>query len=346
MPPLARCRQVLLAPLRSAFTAQSPRDAELRWGIAGICGVLVLLAAIGAVYITRTNNGQVYSADMAEAGAIRPGDDVRLAGIAVGKVNSLTLLPDRVRMKFTVDDEVFLGDQTALDLRMLTVVGGYYVAVESMGTQPLGATVIPQERVGLPYNLTQAFQDAVQPVQQIDGTAFRQDLSALAESLGENPDSIRAVIEAANSLVDVMNRQNADISNTLAVADEYMTALNANSDVLVQLVMTLRGLENIIQNNKIQAQQTLDDLATILGGLGPLGRAWDGTLKQRAQPFAEAIPQLQQLGDRLGTLVDSLRAAEQRLLPFLPPGEGVLVDQSAATIQATNFCVPVPGGIC
>ncbi|WP_280490134.1 MlaD family protein [Nocardia carnea] len=346
MPPLTRLRRALFSPLRSIFASKSERDAELRWGIAGICGVLILLAAIGAVYITRTNSGRSYSADMAEAGAIRPGDDIRLAGIAVGKVNSLTLLPDRVRMKFTVEDEVFVGDQTALDLRMLTIVGGYYVALEPMGNKPLGDAVIPRERVGLPYNLTQAFQDAVQPVRQIDGTAFRQDLAAVAESVGESPDSVRAVIEAATSLVDVMNRQNADISDTLAVADEYLTASSANSDVLVQLVRTLQGLENIIQNNKFQAQQTLDDLATILGDLGPLGRAWDDRLKQRAQPFAEAIPQLQHLGDRLGTLLDSLRTAEQRLLPFLPPGQGVVVDQSAATVQATGFCVPVPGGTC
>ncbi|WP_280436115.1 MlaD family protein, partial [Nocardia carnea] len=125
MPPLTRLRRALFSPLRSIFASKSERDAELRWGIAGICGVLILLAAIGAVYITRTNSGRSYSADMAEAGAIRPGDDIRLAGIAVGKVNSLTLLPDRVRMKFTVEDEVFVGDQTALDLRMLTIVGGY-----------------------------------------------------------------------------------------------------------------------------------------------------------------------------------------------------------------------------
>ncbi|TLG05294.1 MCE family protein [Nocardia cyriacigeorgica] len=346
MPTLTWFRQDLLPALRSVFTAKSERDAELRWGVAGICGVIVLLAAIGAVYVTAKNDGRSYAAELPEAGAIRTGDDVRVAGIVVGKVTSLTLLPDRVRMEFTVDDEVFVGDQTALDLRMLTLVGGYYVAVEPMGTEPLGDTVIPQERVGLPYNLTQAFQDAVQPVRQIDGTVFRQDLAALAESIGQSPDSIRAVIDAANSLVDVMNKQNADISQTLAVADEYLSALNANSDVLVQLVMTLQGLENIIQNNKFQAQQSLDDLATVLEAVGPLGRVWDDTLKHRAQPLADAIPRLQQLGDHLGGLLDSIRTLEQRLLPFLPPGGGMTVDQSAATIRPSSFCVPVPGGTC
>ncbi|WP_036566754.1 MlaD family protein [Nocardia sp. BMG51109] len=346
MPSIVRLRRVWLPALRTALAAKSERGVELRWGTAGICGVLILLVAIGAVYVTRTAPGRTYSADLAQAGAIRPGDDVRVAGIPVGKVKSLTLLPDRVRMRFTVEDQVFVGDQTTLDLRMLTVVGGYYVAVRPAGTTSLGSAVIPQQRVGLPYNLTQAFQDAVHPVRQIDGTVFHQDLAALAASIDESPDSVRAVVRAADSLVEIMNKQNADISHTLAVADEYLTALNVNSDVLVQLVTTLQGLENLIENNKIRAQQSLDDLATILGDLGPLGRVWDETLKQRAKPLADAIPHLRQLGDKLGGLLDSLHTLEQRLMPFLPPGGGVRVDQSAATIRATGFCVPVPGGEC
>ncbi|WP_280269003.1 MlaD family protein [Nocardia wallacei] len=346
MPSIARPRWMRRLALRSLLATKSEYDAELRWGAAGICGVLILVAAIGAVYVTGTTPERTYAADMAQAGGIRPGDDVRVAGIPVGKVKSLALLPDRVRMRFTVEDKVFVGDQTTLDLRMLTVVGGYYLAVQPAGTKSLGSTVIPQQRVGLPYNLTQVFQDAVEPVRRLDGTVLRENLAALATSIDRSPDSVRAAVQAADSLVEIMNKQNADISQTLAMADEYLTALNAHSDVLAQLVRTLFGLENIVENNKIQVHHALDDLATILADLGPLGRIWDETLKQRAQPLADAIPQLQQLGDRLGELLDSLHTLEQRLLPLLPPGDGVRIDQSAATIRATSFCVPVPGSEC
>ncbi|MFE3262297.1 MlaD family protein [Nocardia sp. NPDC059091] len=323
-----------------------PRNTDLRWGVAGLGAVIVLTVAIGVVYFAGTTPQQVYRADLTQAGSIRPGDDVRIAGIPVGKVKSLTLQPDHVRMEFTVEADAFLGDQTVLGIRMLTVVGGYYVAVQPSGSSPLGKSVIPAARVLLPYNLTQAFQDAVQPVRQIDGDVLRQNLAVLSTSVAKSPESIRAVVQSASDLVTMMNKQNADISRTLAFSDEYLTALRRNSDVLATLLINLGTLENLIQNNKVQVAQALDDLAVVLQDFIPLGRAWDRGLKDRAQPLADAIPQLQQLGSRLGELLDALRGLGQRLLPLLPSGGGITLDQSNMTLPAPAVCVPVPGGGC
>ncbi len=311
-----------------------------------MCAAVLLLVAIGAVYVTGTTAERTYSAEMAQAGSVRTGDDVRLAGIPVGKVTALTLLPDRVRMEFTVAEDAFLGDQTTLDIRMLTFVGGYYLAVLPAGTKPLGATVIPMERVIVPYNLTKAFQDAVEPVRRIDGSVFRQDLAALSTAIDKSPDAVRSTVRAAGDVVAILDEQNADISRALSIADEYLTALDANADVLADLIITLGTLEQIIQTNKVQVAESLYDLAVILQDLTPLGRAWDASIKERAQPLADAIPALEQLGGRLGALLDAVRAFEQRLLPLMPAGGGVSVDQSGATIQLPAVCVPLPGGGC
>ncbi|MFF2086230.1 MlaD family protein [Nocardia sp. NPDC058176] len=319
---------------------------ELRWGIAGLCAAVLLLIAIGAVYVTGTTAQRTYSAEMSQAGSVRVGDDVRLAGIPVGKVTALTLLPDRVRMEFTVTDDAFLGDQTTLDIRMLTFVGGYYVAVLPAGTTPLGDQVIPVERVIVPYNLTQAFQDAVQPVRRIDGTLFRRDLTALSTAIDSSPDAVRSAVRAAGDVVTILDEQNADISRTLAIADEYLTALDANAEVLADLILTLGTLEQIIQTNKVQVAESLRDLAVVLRGVTPLGRAWDDSLAERARPLAEAIPALEELGGRLTTLSGSVRALLERLLPLLPEGGGVHVDQSGVTIPLPAVCVPLPGGGC
>ncbi|MEU4650083.1 MlaD family protein [Nocardia fluminea] len=326
--------------------AADPRAGELRWGIAGMCAAVLLLVAIGAVYVTGTSTEHTYSAEMSQAGSVRTGDDVRLAGIPVGKVTALTLLPDRVRMEFTVADDAFLGDQTTLDIRMLTFVGGYYVAVLPAGTKPLGAAVIPMERVIVPYNLTKAFQDAVEPVRRIDGTVFRQDLAALSTAIDKSPEAVRSTVRAAGDVVAILDEQNADISRALSIADEYLTALDANVDVLADLIITLGTLEQIIQTNKVQVAESLYDLAVILRDLTPLGRAWDASIKERAQPLADAIPALEELGGRLGTLLDSVRGLQQRLLPLMQAGGGVGVDQSGATIQLPAVCVPLPGGGC
>lgn len=320
--------------------------ADLWWGLAGLGGVIVLVVAIGVVRLVSAAGGAVYTADMSEAGFIRPGDDVRVAGIPVGKVRSLTLRSDRVRVEFGVDDTVFLGSRTTLAVRMLTVVGGYYLAVTPAGTEPLGSSVIAPERVQLPYNLTQIFQDAIEPVRQIDAGELRRTLDTLASALDASPGSVHAVLDAAEVLVGTLDRQNADISRTLAVADEHLTALNANSATLGRLLTTFATLETIIADNKIQVGRVLDDLAAVLHGLTPLGRAWDASLRERAQPFTAAIPRLEELSARLGALLESLRSFGQRLSSLASPEGGVIVDQSRATLRAGSVCVPIPGSDC
>ncbi|MET8776890.1 MlaD family protein [Nocardia sp. NPDC004654] len=322
------------------------RSDDLRWGIAGLCGAAVLAVAIGVVHATGSTSENVYTAELAQAGALRTGDDVRLAGVPVGQVESLSLLPDRVRMTFTVRDDVFLGDQTILDVRMLTVVGGYYVAVQPSGTRPLGSAVIPRDRVILPYNLTKLFQDAIAPIEEIDGDLVRQNLAALSDAVHDSPDAVHAALRATEDLIDLMNKQNSDISRALSMADEYLTAINRSSDVLVRLVQQLRTLELIVYNHKTSIGQALEDVADVLHKVSPLGRAWDATLKDRAAPLAEAAPKLAELGAHLGALVDALRDMQNRLLPLLSPGEGVRIDQSAVTLLPERICVPIPGGQC
>ncbi len=319
---------------------------DLRWGLTGVACVIALVVAIGGVRLLGAAGEHVYTADMSEAGFIRPGDDVRVAGIPVGEVRSLTLRSDRVRVEFSVADEVFVGSRTTLAVRMLTVVGGYYLAVMPDGTEPLGSNVIAPERVRLPYNLTQVFQDAIEPVRRIDSSELRRSLDAVATSLDTGPGSLEAVLDAAEVLATTLDQQSADISRTLAVADEYLTAMDANTETLGRLLSTFATLETIVANNHVQVGRVLDDLATVLHGLTPLGRAWDTSLRERALPLAAAIPGLEELTARLGVLLESLRSFEQRLLTVVSPRGGLAVDHSAATLRAGSICVPIPGGNC
>lgn len=343
--PATRLESVLRR-LRGAQTGPEEPGSDLRWGIAGICMAVLLIAGIGLVYVRGTDSARTYTAEIAQAGQIREGDDVRLAGIPVGKVKSLDLLADRVRMTFTVEGDVFVGDRTALAVRMLTVVGGYYLALEPAGVEPLGSQVIPRERVTLPYNLTQVFQAAIEPVSDLDGTLVRENLDAVAAAVGGSPEAVRAAITATGDLAGIMDRQNADISRAIALAEEYLTAMSGSSEVLAQLVRNLGTLQTIVQTNKSQVAQALYDVSAVLGGLAPLGWAWDETLAERAQPLAELVPRLTELGDRMQVLFDALTALGQRLLPLMSPEGGVAVDHSGATVPLSALCVPVPGGGC
>ncbi|MFI6998214.1 MlaD family protein [Nocardia sp. NPDC050175] len=327
---------------------RNDRDAarsDLRWGTTGIVAVVVVLAALGIVYTTDLGV-RTYTADLTDAGSVRAGDPVRIAGITVGKVRSLTLKSDRVALDFTVDRTIFVGAQTTLDIRMLTVVGGHYVALTPAGAQPLGRKTIPADHVTLPYSLPRAFQDAITPIRNMDGDVLRRNFAALADSIDKSPNGIGQALTAATTIVGILDKQSADISRALTVAEDYVSAIETNKRLVVRMVRTLGILITLIENNKLHVGKQLDLLASVVERVVPVGQAWQSTLKPMAQPLADLIPRLSDISTRLGELLEGLRAFGARFQPLITAQDGVAVDQSDITITAPALCIPVPGRTC
>ena len=329
----------------AALDENTRRRADVRWGIAGLVAVVLVFTAFGIVYITNVGV-RTYTAELTDAAAVRVGDEVRVAGITVGKVTDLSLRADHVDMTFTVEDGIFVGDQTTVDVRMLTIVGGHYLALTPAGTAPLDGTVIPADRVILPYSLPRIFDDALQPIQEVDGEILRQNFAALQESIRRTPESLGTALTAVNSIVDILNRQSEDVSKTLAIADEYLASFLAAKDVVKRLVDKFILLETIAENYKYEVNAALELLAQTLARLAPVGRQWDSTLKPMAQPLADAIPRLDEIGGKFSVLADSLHEFGQRLIGLVTPAGTVDIDQSGTTIDAPALCIPTPGRTC
>ncbi|MEU1204987.1 MlaD family protein [Nocardia sp. NPDC005825] len=321
----------------------NPRRREVRLGLLGL-GLVVVVAAGSAVVYELPLGKHTYHADLSEAGSIKVGDSVRVAGIPVGSVRGLELLADRVRMTFTVDGDVFLGDATTLDVRMLTAIGGHYLAVLPAGQKPLGDTVIAQDRVRLPYSLMQVFQDAARPVGEIDGTTVRKNFAALSSAIAAGPDSVRRLGQAVDTLVDIMNTQRDDISRVLAVADEYVTAVDQHKDRLFGLISALRRVEDAIfvREHEIVAGLTVTN--RLLARLTALRPAWDESLKPLVDKVAELIPELTELGTNTSAALASVQDTLQRLQQLISPQGGITVDQSDRTLD--GICIPLPGAGC
>ncbi|WP_433561196.1 MlaD family protein [Nocardia sp. CA-151230] len=328
---------------RGAFASGDPRQRELRLGLLGL-GLVVVVAAGSAVVYELPLGKHTYHADLSEAASIKVGDSVRVAGIPVGTVRGLDLLADRVRMTFTVDSDVFIGDATTLDVRMLTAIGGHYLAVLPAGQKPLGDKVIAPDRVRLPYSLMQVFQDAVEPVGEIDGVTVRDNFAALGSAVSAGPDAVRRLGQAMDSLVGIMNAQRDDISRVLAVADEYVTATDQNKQRLFQLISSLRRVEDTIFAHYHEIVAGLTVTNQLLARLTALRPVWDESLKPLADKVAEIVPELKELGENTGSALATVQDTLHRLQQLITPQGTVAVDQSARTLDA--ICVPLPGAEC
>ncbi|MEV6561321.1 MlaD family protein [Nocardia sp. NPDC051756] len=336
-------------PDRRVIGEPERKRREIRLGIVGVVLVAILAIAAGVLYVVPFGK-KTYTAELSEAQSVQSGDDIRVAGVSVGTVKSLELKPDRVIMRFTVDSSVFVGDQSTLDVRMLTIVGGNYVALFPSGAKPLGDKHIPTDRVRLPYSLVQTFQDAAEPLRKIDGDTLRRNLAALGTSVAQAPDTLRTTLDSLNSFVDDLNRQHVMISKAIANADEYVTMYDGAKGSLGRLVAATNLLEDLVLDKRAELAEGIRLLNAVISKAAAIAPTY-AEIKPKLQPLFDAVPRMEELLGRLDPVVGSVQDIQQKLSALAIPDDGVTIDQSGQTITAppnalARVCVPVPGRDC
>ena len=151
-------------------------------GVIGIVAILLLLIlSFNANALPFIGGGTTYHADFADGGGLKSGDDVRIAGVKVGKVTGITLQGAMVRVALQVNTSAKIGDQSRADIKIKTLLGQKYVALSPAGTSTLHGD-IPLSRTSSPLDVTQAFIGLGQRVGDIDtkqlATAFAEKRSA------------------------------------------------------------------------------------------------------------------------------------------------------------------------
>nr|WP_163807831.1 MlaD family protein [Mycolicibacterium anyangense] len=303
--------------------------------------LMVTAIVAGYVYIRPPGDRQVvfYTND---AASVRSGDSVRVAGIPVGKITSLSLEQDRIRVQASVDKNTFVGDQSQVDIRMLTIVGGYYVDLIPLGDRPLGENPIPAGRVKTPYNLMRALTDSTKVTQEINPRPIRQSLDQIQAGLsGTNTETLSTVIDAGNALADTIDRQRGQITQILDMSDEYIQALSAYRGRLQELVSKISIIE-----------QTLTvygkGFGAALAGMGDIGESVLAPLsKFWVNNREEFIQKVRDWQDRFRRWVDNNSRIIPRLRRVRDKIERVLDAQNAKPeLLATDLCIPVPGSVC
>jgi virulence factor Mce-like protein len=315
------------------------RDPTL-WGV----GALVLataVALVAAMLYVNPRGEKIVTFYTEDAASVRPGDQVRIAGITIGKVKDLVLESDQVRVRAQVDQGVFVGDRSQIQVRMLTVVGGYYVDLVSLGDAPLGDKPVPAERVTMPYNLMQTLADSTKITDKVDPDPINESLDQVQRALsGSNLESISAIVDAGNSLVATVDRQRGQISAILELSDEYIGSLSNFREGLRELVRKASIVEQTLVLYGERFGGSLKGIADVFDALAPVGVFYEN----HRDDFLEKVRHYQETArywvERSGAIVRAIRLMRRKI-------EQVLDAETAPPeLLATDLCMPVPGGAC
>ncbi|MBA3744409.1 MCE family protein [Sporichthya sp.] len=185
----------------------------------------VFAASIGALLyntLTNTLTGKTisYSATFSDASGLHSGDNVRVAGVRVGRVDAVKLRDNVAWVKFTLEAEQPVLRSTGVAIRYLNLIGQRYLAlVPGTGaTEPLPAgSEIPLTQTQNAFDLT-VVTNGFQPLFEV---LAPDDINKLSAQLVQ-------VLQGEGGSITELLRTTAQLSGKLADRDEVIGRVITN----------------------------------------------------------------------------------------------------------------------
>jgi phospholipid/cholesterol/gamma-HCH transport system substrate-binding protein len=281
--------------------------------IGGVGLGLILLLLIGAFKtdsLPFIGGGTVYSADFTEAAGLQKMDEVRVAGVKVGKVVGIELDKDHVVVKMRVKG-VHLGRLTRASIKIKTVLGRKFVMLEPDGDGTLDASKpIPVERTTSPFDISPAFQQLAKTVGGIDTATLEKSFTTLADDFRGSPAEVRASLDGLSRL-----------SRTIASRDSQLhTLLNRASGVTATLAARDQDLVAFLKDSDLVLKEVTarrQAIHTLLTTTTDLSDQLIALVRENRASLAPALKSLRGVVTVLKANQDNLDASIQRLAPFV-----------------------------
>lgn len=205
---------------------------------------------------------------------LRSGDDVRVAGVVVGKVTDETLVDaEHARVTFTANENQALTSHTWAVVRYANLLGQRYLALTQSGGPgtPLHyGDTIRQQRTAPALSLTALFN------------GFRPLFSGLSpKEVNELSGDIVGILQGQSGRIDDLITRTAELTRNLAQrSDTISTVIDgltkllgtvaAHDDQLAGMLTSLRSLTAALHADGPGILDSLDSLDALTGSVGGL----------------------------------------------------------------------------
>lgn len=330
-----------IGPPRAAETA---RRQQIGIGVAAVVVVVVTALVLGLLYL-RPPGYQRFSAEFTNTSGVRSGDQVRIAGIQVGKVESLRVDGDRVLVGFTVRNGERIGAETSIAVKLLTPVGGRFLQLTPTGDRPLGDAVIPSERVSGTYDLSSILEAATPKAEALDGTKFRALIERTHEGMKAQPWLGKDVLDTIADLADELVTRSGQLQRTLRVSDEYVAATATDRKVLFQLIVSLGEIGQELGSRHVQVRRVFNLLTRLLRFIERPVLAYADRIEGPVHDIADMLERLEPKAANIDKALSDVETALAGATSMLGT-QGIRLDQGSRTVTGVKLCVPAPGREC
>ncbi|MDQ3952723.1 MAG: MCE family protein [Actinomycetota bacterium] len=269
------------------------------WLVGITCIVLIAAGVAGAFSINRFQGLRgVYtlSADVADAAGLRPGNEVRVAGVKVGTVKRVELERDAARIDMEIQDDVRIPVETALEVKLKTLLGQKFVDLQmprafveaaAAGDDPDSATdgyfeagaVIALEQTSVPFEVYQAANEGTAVLEGIDKQALRELIVVLDETVGASKEELGRALDAVGDVGEVLADNSAPLKRLLRQSAELSGTLSASGSDIDGILLRSADVLGVLAERRATISSLLAATEDLSQNLGVLIRASKGSIE-------------------------------------------------------------------
>jgi phospholipid/cholesterol/gamma-HCH transport system substrate-binding protein len=293
---------------------------------------LLLVAGVAVLFrttdtINRTNVVGYFE----NSNGIYVGDDVRILGVNVGRIDKIEPQPDRVKISFWYDSKYKVpadANAAILSPTLVTSRALQLTPVFTGGPVMADNAVIPRERTVVP----------------VEYDTFRQQLERLAKELQPTePGGVSPLGSFINTTADNLRGQGANIRDTVIKLSQAFSALGDHSTDIFSTVKNLSILVSALQDSTTLMRQLNQNLATVTGVLADNPNEIADAVRDLNSVVGDVQSFVADNRESLGTTSDKLAGITQALTDSLDDVKQFLHVAPSAIQNYINIYQPAQG---
>lgn len=320
-----------------------------RHGVITLGGILVVLLVVSATMVVRSTflGPTTITAYFTSATGIYAGDEVRVSGVRVGKISSVTPDGEHVRFTLKIDHGVpipaaakaVVVAQNLIAARYVQLTPGYEGSGPIMADRAVIAvdrTAVPVEWDEVKTQLTRLAAD-LGPQSAVDETSIGRFIDSAANALGGNGEKLRSTLTELSALGRTLAAGSGDIVAVVKNLQQFLSVLRNSTAQIVQFEGRLATLTSVLNNSRSDLDTALRELSQALVEVQQFVAGTRGKATEQIQRLASVT---QNLVDHKTDLENVLHVAPNAISNFnriYDPNSGAI----AGSFVMNNFANPV-----
>jgi phospholipid/cholesterol/gamma-HCH transport system substrate-binding protein len=267
---------------------------------------------VGAVRISERNSRTVVVAYFDNSTGLFVGDDVRIRGVRVGKVERIEPQPQRAMITFWFDRKFKVPAEALAVILSPQLVSGRAIQLTppySGGATMDSGAVIPQKRTAVPVEWDDVRKQLerltamLQPTTPGGVSTLGGLINTAADNLRGQGANIRDTIIELSKTLSVLDDHRTDLFGTIKNLSLLVSALRDSSDLLGQLNLNLAAVSGLLSDDPTKVGQAVEDLNSVVGDVRSF-------VAENREPIGVASEKLASIST---AVADSINDIEQAL---------------------------------